>query len=163
MTRLLIGILILVVLLTNSAGAERELPSQTDLRAAYCIAIVQNAMEVFKPSSMDAESWVSPEDLAALRAEFAGTLRRLQLYLLPRMPHLELLGLATARQRAKEDLAQSERYSASCATKCKQSANKRASAEQRASAEVACGEKCRTEDPVRPRLKECYDLRWLPY
>lgn len=156
------GAIILLFLLASSVEA-KELPSQTDLRAAYCIPIVQNSIDVTRLLMTMLGSTVSTEDLTALLAEETDQLRRLQLYLLPRISHLEPLGLTTAMQKAKEDLAQSEQYGESCRAKCKQSVNQRASADKRASAERACWDKCIAEAPVRSRSKDCFDLRWLPY
>ena len=154
---------ILLFLLASSVAAQ-ELPSQTDLRAAYCIPIVQDALDVISPLLTLTDSAQLTEDLTTLVTEDTDNLRRLNLYLAPRIPHLEPLGLATAAQRAKEDLKQYEQHGKSCATKCQQSVNKqRVSEDKRASAEGACKRKCFAESPVRSRFEECHDLRWLPY
>ena len=157
---------IILLLLCASSVTAGELPTETDLRAAYCIPILQYSIDFLKSlSTTDLPSSVSPEEITAGLAENTSGLRRLQLYLVPRISHLELLGLTTAMQTAKEDLKKAEQYVESCTTKCNQSANKdkRASAEVRASAQGACWNKCTAENPLRSRLKECHDLRWLPY
>ena len=148
--------IILLFLLASSVAAQ-ELPSQTDLRAAYCIPIVRNALDVLGPPLPYPEFAESTKAHTAALAEMTDQLRRLKLYLVPRISHLELLGLTTATQRAKEDLKQFEQYVKSCETKCKPSTNKRASTEG------ACWNKCIAENPLRSRFKDCHDLRWLPY
>jgi hypothetical protein len=155
-----VGVMILLWLLASSVEAG-ELPFETDVRAAYCIPIVQNSIDVVRllmtdPIMTDPEFTESTETITAALAGMTNQLQRLKLYLVPRISPLEPLGLTTAMQRAKEDLAQSEQYGKSCQTKCKQSANKRASAEG------ACLDECIAEDPVRSRFKDCFDLRWLP-
>jgi hypothetical protein len=149
------GAMILLFLLASSVEAQ-ELPSETDLRAAYCIPIVQDLMDKTRSFMTGPEFTQSTEALTAALAEITNQLRRLKLYLVPRISHLEPLGLTTAIQRAKEDLKKFEQYGESCHTKCKQSVNKRASAE------VACIYKCNAENPLRSRFKDCFDLRWLP-
>lgn len=155
-----VGAVILLFLFASS-GAERALPSEIDLRAAYCIPVVQNSIKVTK-SFIDADaeqsSTKSSKILEDTLAEHTEYLRRLQLYLLPRISHLEPLGLETAMQRAKEDLAKSEQHGKSCQTKCK------ASAKQSFSKEIDCIQKCAQAHPLWPRLSVCSDhLRWLPY
>jgi hypothetical protein len=148
------GTLLLVVLLASSVAA-LELPSPIDLRAAYCTPIVQNQIVVVQPLTTMPDF---AAEGAVLLAEAKDNLRRLQLYLLPRISHLEATGLNVAIQRAKEDIAKSAQYTKACQATCQQMAH------PTASAELACLDTCvKREDPARTRYKECEDLRWLPY
>jgi hypothetical protein len=145
-------------MLASSAGA-RELPSEADLRAAYCLPIVQYLTDVMRPLATDPvikESEVH-QDIVDIIAEHTEGLRRLRLYLLPRIRHLDSLGVATALERGEEDRDKLAQYDTTCKTKCKPLARKSASSER------ACRQQCNAESPLKTRLDACFDLRWLPF
>jgi hypothetical protein len=151
-------VIIILLMLVSSAEAE-QLPSEVDLRAAYCIPIVKHWISVLRPLATDPdlkESGVQ-QVIAEITAEHTEQLRRLQLYLLPRITHLESLGVTTALKRGEEDRDKLEQYRMTCKTKCKPPANKLAPSEGE------CIRKCNAENPLKPRLDACSDLRWLPF
>lgn|SRR5262245_33726037 len=97
------------------------------------------------------------QDIADIIAEHTEELRRLQLYLLPRIRHLESLGITAALKRGEEDRDKLVHYGTTCKTKCKPLARKSAASES------TCIQKCYAENPLKPRLDACSDLRWLPF
>lgn len=147
-----------VFILVSSAWA-RELPSEVDLRAAYCIPIAQHWVSDLRPLATDPTiKEPGQEDLANLIEDFNEILRRLQLYLMPRIRHLDSLGLTTAMKRGQEDRDKLVQYNATCSTKCKPLKNKKPLASW-----TSCLDKCHAENPLKSRLEACSDLRWLPF
>jgi hypothetical protein len=160
--------IMILLMLVSSAGA-KELPSEVDLRAAYCIPIVEYWISVSKPLAIGiVREGSRVQQLASeITAEQTEQLRRLQLYLLPRITHLESLSVITALKRGEEDRDKLEQYHTTCETKCEPPANKPASSlterAERVLSKVECIRKCRDENPLKPRLDACSDLRWLPF
>jgi hypothetical protein len=134
----------------------KDLPSEIDLRAAYCIPIVQHIVSLL--NGLDREFGPSPPSPA--EAELRADLRRLQLYLLPRLPHLELLGVVTAQMRAKEDLASLDAFAETCRAKCRHLQD---TPSGRKPSRSSCFEKCQGTHPANTRIKACSDFDWLPY
>src|SRR5262245_7074899 len=113
-----IGPLIPMLVWTSLAHA-RELPSPTDLRAAYCIVLLKDDNSGFRRSSGNV---TDPELKAAVQhrlAEIETGLRRLQRYLLPRLPYLDLDRLTVAIQSAQKDAAQRSAHRKMCAAQCR--------------------------------------------
>ena len=81
------------------------LPDSTDLKAAYCIPIARS-------QSLLTVSEDTPEpfktNMTAIRDQGVVNLRRLQLYLLPRIPRLETMSLVAAAKSADEDMGRQE-------------------------------------------------------
>jgi hypothetical protein len=144
-----LGMVVIVLMLVSEAEA-RELPSEVDLRAAYCFPVVEHLVRMAKTSMAD-----DPALREQILAEVSENLRRLRLYLLPRLPHLEMLGLAAARRRGQEDVVKFEAYHQTCDSKCNPLRYK--------PSWIDCTKKCSADDPFAPRLKTCSDLSWLPY
>lgn len=98
--RLCIMSLVLFSSTPTSVNAQ-VLPDSTDLKAAYCIPIARWA-------SLTTVGEDTPEpfktSLTAIRDQGAVNLRRLQLYLLPRIPQLETMSLVGAAKSAEEDM-----------------------------------------------------------
>jgi hypothetical protein len=150
--------MIAILIFASNVGAE-QLPSEVDLRAAYCIPIVAHWISVWGRLANDPvmkESGVQ-QDIAKIIAEHNEDMRRLQLYIVPRIPHLEWPGMSGALKRGREDRDKLEQYNATCETKCKLPANKSVSLEE------ACRGKCYKENPLNHRVSTCSDLRWLPF
>jgi hypothetical protein len=150
---------IIILLILASSVEAQELPSEVDLRAAYCVPIVKYWINVFKPMATDPVMQEAGlhQDIVEILTKYNEKLRRLRLYLLPRFEHLESLGMTAALKRGQEDLEKLEQYSTTCKAKCSPIARKSASSEE------VCMKKCHAENPLKPRLDACSDLRWLPF
>ena len=153
------GVIVIVLLLVQSAAA--ELPSESDLRAAYCIPIVRHVISVFRSVEKDLRDFLSNEASNALLQgiqESSADLRRLQLYLMPRLPYLAPTGLTVAMKQAEEDLASLDAHAKqTCRPKCHHLLKKSVQAES------SCTEKCMLDHPAHSHRQRCSDLRWLPY
>jgi hypothetical protein len=147
------AILILFLLASNIEA--QELPSEVDLRAAYCLPIVQHDIHFFTSATREEQD----PDVKAfydkkLIPRLTEDLRRLRLYLLPRLHHLDSVGITIAIQRAKADLAKHEADWKTCTATCDQGSN---------ALYVSCVSACKTDPTFDIRLKGCADLRWLPF
>src|SRR5262245_53064607 len=130
----------------------RSLPSEVDLRAAYCIGVTQPQVEDLRPLANDPEI---PEEARMLIAEVieevTGRLRRLRLYVLPRIPYLEHDGMAIALKRGQEDWSSHERHVHQCAAQCPSLATRNVEARS------ACEKRC-AESPFTIRFQPCDKL-----
>jgi hypothetical protein len=145
----------LLLTLVSSAGA-RVLPSEVDLRAAYCLPVVEDLIRVLAaPSPFPSPPDVQAELDAGVR-EGQEVLYRLRRYLHPRLLRLDLSSLLATRQAGEQDLRQAEGYDQTCKVTCSQR-------HQKYLAQAACRDQCTAANPYRQRFKPCFDLTWLPY
>ena len=150
------AIMILLMLVRSTVARER--PSEVDLQAAYCIPIAQHSLHMlrsFKRNVQFPDIKLAAEKAIAGRAE---DLQRLQRYLVPRMPSLDLLEVEAAGKRGEEDLKKVAAYVETCKPKCKPLSNK-----PPAALWTACIEQCKAGNPLTPRMQTCSELGWLPF
>ena len=151
--RTIAALLVLTLALPLSAIAGDTLPSETDLRAAYCLPYVKHVIDILQSTNISSSSPEVPE-LTKVIADTQYALRRLQLYLFPRLRHLDKTGLTINVNQAWEDMAQLTPLNNACTAKCKPIANK--------PGWQPCMNTCRGESPIYKRLKACTELSWLP-
>ena len=151
--------IVMVLMLVSNARA-RELPSQVDLKAAYCIPIVKDYVSSLtsniKSISPEAYSQLPPElqELTAKTlSEGTANLRRLQLYLLPRIPYLDLFGLEAATKSGQEDVVRQAEQGKICGAKCQNEFN---------FTDQPCFVQC-IASSLTTRMGTCHDLSWLPF
>ena len=97
MSRLIFMLLISPAL----AIAQGQLPSDVDLKAAYCIPIARFASQITESENLP-ESFRN--SLRDSKDKGAVNLRRLNLYLIPRLSQLDAMSLIGASKSAEEDL-----------------------------------------------------------
>lgn len=154
------------------AQAQVQPPNPTDLHAAYCIAVLQDTAgrareglaelqppknEPPEPPAMrDAREKALASGQSALD-EVLACLRKIRLYLVPRIMYLDPTGLVAASTAAKEDLARLSKAADSCTNRCI------------AKGDLSlCTTACmRQEMPDLPGLqkkwKSCSEPDWLPF
>ena len=109
-----------ICVIAHASNARSEqLPNETDLKAAYCIGALQNSIAGLNamPTSQSATDDVK-KYFAQAREKLDTDLRRLQLYLLPRLTYLDAAGIALARIRGDEDAIRSISDMAGCLPGC---------------------------------------------
>ena len=130
-------------------------PDNTDLKSAYCIGVEQQvvanaeAMQNSLPASAVKYAQEASRDAH-------DRLRHLQQYLMPRLPYIDPIGVAAARQRGTDDYAFlfNDPQTAACSTRCMQQSQTKDQLQQ---CTVACA-------PERlPRIWQCSNLSWLPF
>lgn len=92
---------LLLTLVGVSAQAQVQMPTPIDLRASYCIALLQESspvLEVFIRENPAAKASMSP-----LLETSKNNLSRLQNYLVPRLSFLELNAISSARNQYASD------------------------------------------------------------
>jgi hypothetical protein len=146
--------IVILLMIASSVGAG-ELPSEIDLRASYCIPIVQHFISYARSNIPDEEDPKIRATKQEVLTETQADLRRLQLYLFPRIPHLDKAGVAAAMTRADEDWVKSGKHGKACSAKCAHLLGK--------DSWLSCHKPCTDNNPFHPRMKSCFDLSWLPF
>lgn len=96
-------IFVLLICPTLAMAQQIQLPNDVDLKAAYCIPIARFASETLVGENMPEHFKKSLQDG---KDEGAANLRRLRLYLMPRVSYLDTMSLVGAAKSAEDDLAQ---------------------------------------------------------
>jgi hypothetical protein len=175
---------ILMLLLTGSGIAqvpEPLPPTETDLHAAYCgevikveIGMLEKGLASWVSDEFTTPSAADSEELRAAKARLAdgkrtvraglesekAILRKLDLYLLPRILRLDPYGILAAQTAARDDLARVGSVALSCNSECPPSLE--------SGALKTCTTECTTRAmpdfaSIQKKLKSCQDLEWLPF
>lgn len=156
----LIGLLLAV---TNTYA--QRLPTDTELQAAYCIAIVDNHIHLFEAAVKDTITgqYSNSSNKAELRklaeqglAEANDRKNRIVAYLIPKANQIDVAGIAAARQRGDADVAYGNTQLVYiCSEKCKD-------LKDTASA-MACYQECAKQDERNKRMSRCSQIDWLPF
>lgn len=162
--------------------AMSSLPTETDLHAAFCtqalktlIAEGESSMRFF--SGPEYSTVPNPNDPPELRAskekaeasnkEMKATLeseramlRKIDLYLKPRILNLDPVPLLAAQRAAQEDWERIQSAVSNCQNKCPMSLS--------ADAATKCNNDCATQTmpdfpTVQHKMKSCLNLEWLPF
>ena len=96
------------------------MPTDTELHAAYCVAVLQRDVAVMQSAIEQAnryltESELKAADLPSELAENQSRLARFQLYIAPRVPFLEAYPLLESTRIAEADMRESRALLDSCA------------------------------------------------
>ena len=137
----------------------QSLPTDTDLRTAYCITVAKSQLIVTQ-QMLDGEPERSPAFAFVQKThkEQADLVNRLQSYLLPKLSGLHAEPLLLAAKRAVVDLDEGKAAASVCTRRCEPSLqNGRPT--QRWS---ACVDEC-LAGPLQTRLSRCRTPDWLPY
>jgi hypothetical protein len=142
------SVVVLAALMCAAPARAQELPNAVDLKAAYCIRLISEAGLATRKIQRELHG-ADPNLLRQVSEKgeaFAAVNVRLQAYLLPRMPSLEMLGVMAAANQASTDTRDMEKL----ADKCASDQSSPACQNQSASA-------------YSQKLKSCQDLSWLPF
>ena len=90
--------------------AKNSYPTETDLKAAYCIPILQNAIE----SMTKFEHY---PNLKNFSDKYKANLERVQFYLIPRIDFIDPTAVMAATKSAELDLEERKRISKFCSAK----------------------------------------------
>jgi hypothetical protein len=144
---------------TVHSQEQTQPPSDTDLKAAYCMGVVQGQIDIFQSAFPSLASGGADVPQGALNGwrEYNDRLTHLKSYLFPRLPYLDPTGLLVARNRAQQDMQQLQAPDAlACSQKC---------ANVTSSGAIEEAKRCLLScNPERlPRIWACNDLSWLPF
>ncbi|AXF14572.1 hypothetical protein CUJ87_09290 [Paraburkholderia caledonica] len=141
------------------AFAQDAPPTDTDLRASYCMAVIReeqaNTKAMFPQVETDRAS--IPQPIVKSWTEAADRLNHLTLYLLPRTQYVDSTGLLAANSRGRRDAQKVESPEMmACAERCDETMRRGTPEELK-----ACLRPCDPE--MLPRVWACNDLSWLPF
>lgn len=162
----------------TTAFPQRPLPTDTELRAAYCVPVLQsdiadlrkllaevdNSIERIQDTPLEIRQQVlktlqeSKRDLPQKIAERESALNRVQLFILPRMRYLDTSALLGATQRGASDIQQWATVTSKCARQCRQRSTDEATSDQYSSCLKTC-----TSGDLEIRLSACRNPTWLPF
>lgn len=138
----------LAAILINASAQADPLPSQIDMKAAYCIQVTQDGInDLSIPNSNET---AGQKQLVAEVLEKANSnLRHLQRYLVARMQYLDPLAITAAKQQAIDDRTLRVKDLTTCGEPCisKQ--------------DLACMKNCSAS--VNAKAPNCSDLSFLPF
>jgi len=175
----MLGFCVLAVLCFATASfAQRPLPTDTELRAAYCVRVLQSDitnLHSLRTQTDDADARINElppdlrqrvlqilqetrRDLPRKISERETALNRMQLFILPRMGYLDNTALLAATQRADSDLQESAVVGSRCARECSNPTKGDVPDDARASCLQAC-----MGDGLQSRLETCRNPKWLPF
>jgi len=128
----------------------QQIPNDIDLRAAYCLPIVNEQVAVFGQPSGTPQPPQAERAIKDMASDAQGRLDHLKRYLLPRMPYLDATALAAAAAQGKDDSQRAQQDSAQCLASCERDANPK-----------QCLTSCETDTLVK--VRRCTKLGWLPF
>jgi hypothetical protein len=151
-------------------NAQTMPPNETDLHASYCIEVNNSYVDYSQTalSTLNNEPPSAVKD-EALKASLAASnainanLRKLQLYLVPRLSYIDPLGLLGASGAAKDDLARIRSATSMCEDKCPTP-----NTSEGIDAYTKCVSECAARTipdlaSIQKKLKSCSELDWLPF
>src|SRR4051794_38100614 len=98
--------LLYVMACGDSAAADLREPTDVELKASYCIAMLQEQLR-----EIDTTFPAQNEDVRELKNKNIHASNRLRAYIVPRVPYVDPAGLMAARAQAVRDLKESNRVS----------------------------------------------------
>jgi len=184
-----IGALLLACGTVRVAVAQDTVPTDAELRSAYCIPVLQSEIKMLSDAVASMDRWRSQNDQSfqqnppspdvqnQLRenqkqylestekvregiARRKSTLNRLQAYLLPRLMHLDPMAIALATKRGDADVQGLHDMSHRCGSQC--GISDQIGGPDPDDKAKACFASCSDKDLVA-RLKACSTPTWLPF
>lgn len=153
-------LLALVLLLTAVSVAAQILPTDVDLRTAYCLRVKQRQtllmneiLGSYVPGSPAYE--VSQK----VMREHASEIHRLQSYLVPRVSSLDATGLIAATNRGDADMNELASNPPACPDNCGQYVENGRPTDKWS----ACMDACLANVPAHARVTACKKVDWLPF
>lgn len=156
------GIASLAAILPRAEG--QQLPTDNDLRAAYCLAYQEDALRLGTTALADLEKDASTKSGVPKSTvdEFRADVRqqeqrvaRLRSYVLPRLNYLEPLAMTVALRRGKEDAQRFGNEWMKCINDCLSSTDLKRAVD-------VCTKRC-SQGEQFDRIQSCRNLSWLPF
>ncbi|SAK77628.1 hypothetical protein AWB81_03748 [Caballeronia arationis] len=133
------------------AQQQLQPPNDVDLRAAYCVPIVRNQVDIYQNAMTEPPSNSQVDQaIKKLAADAQQNLARLQRYLVPRMPYLDSTALLAAMAQGKDDSQRALTEATQCMATCQNKPNP-----------MQCMNACTTD--TMQRVRRCSQLDWLPF
>jgi hypothetical protein len=140
----------LALIAACTAAQAQQLPSAIELRATYCVAVLQFRLALFNSMPPDTPAEIQ-SGIVEEKERASANLRRLQGFLAPRVPHLEPASLALALDAGDQDAEHAAQEAARCVDRCADEGDA-----------GACLHECREQSAVMTRVQMCDDTSWYP-
>jgi gamma-glutamyl:cysteine ligase YbdK (ATP-grasp superfamily) len=146
---------------TSLAGAQtRLMPSDVDLKSAYCLKVKQLQQDFINSTAAAATSESEGHQmLRKMARDHNSDVNRLQSYLLPKISSLDVTALIAATNRAEADMKEVAETSNVCSPKCSQFIENGTLTNKWR----ACMDSCDAEYPAKGRVYACRSVNWLPF
>ena len=152
----------------TGVAAQQQTPSDDELHCMYCIEVIRAEIDLQHHMIAAADEAAGSSEEPAMReqwiktsaellqglANLEGVLYRLQSYMLPRIPSLDSLALASAIRQGDADFQESKLVANRCAVEC-------AAPQVANEASQACNASC-GNDALLTRVTACQSPTWLP-
>jgi hypothetical protein len=150
----------LMLAATAASPQSMQLPTDVDLKSAYCLRVKQNQAGYINGIANN-EPRDSPafEMVQKMARDHAADVNRLQSYLVPRITSLDPTGLIAATNRADADFKENVASGEACTPKCRQYTTPVLDSGKWS----ACFEGCAAEYPAHVRVNGCKVVNWLPF
>jgi hypothetical protein len=153
---------------TGVAAQQQQAPSDDELRCMYCIEVIRAEIDLQHHMISAADEAAGSAEVPAMReqwiktsaellqglANLEGVLYRLQSYMLPRIPALDSLALASAIREGDADFQESQLVANRCAVECDAP---HVTNESSQACSASCG-----NDALLTRVTACQSPTWLP-
>ena len=155
MSKLLTGLFVALLcgIVAHQAHAQ-QLPSPIDLKAAYCIPVVNHSIALYA-NNLSSDNSPLAELQRKHHSELTSRRRRLNLFLMPRIDSLDSSSIVVALSRGKEDVSKLSEIQRVCDLKCGNVGN--------LDKQFDCREQCGGEYDAVKQIRTCNDLSWLPF
>lgn len=156
--------------LKTPGGSTVQIPSDSELKAFYCVAVVKSWLHTddaqIQTTEFDLDKETDPKKKPLWdrflqisnkgRAEDADIFNRLQSFINPKISYLEPRALSSAYKRGEADVIANNNsgISEQCIAKCK---------DQGRNQNMACVKSCLETDPLWRRVVQCRSLEFLPF
>jgi len=162
------ALMIATVSAATSVPGQQRAPSADELRSMYCVEVMRAEIDLQHHLISAADAAAAGAATPALRQQWIDTSAelltglaslervryRLQTYMLPRIPALEPLALATAVRQGATDFEESRAVAERCAVECNPQ-------QDQSAPPPACSASC-GNDSALSRVSACYKPEWLP-
>jgi hypothetical protein len=145
--------LVVFAMLSSNIYAQKLIPNNVDLRAAYCISSANEFVSLLSSivSNFSKEPLAAREMVNKHLVEEQNKLKRMQGYLIPRLKYLDNEILLIASNQYTVDRNEMNK----CLT--------RNNCESKNANLANCSKVCEVESGVGDKLGQCENLAWLPY
>jgi len=157
--KLLRGVLAVAasVLALGAAHAQVRIPTDIELKAAYCVKVVQGQIALYQslPQISQEGEKIKADSIRAAEDR----LNRLKLYVMPRMSVLDPTAMLAAMKRGETDFATKtdDAVDETCDKTCQFKAKPGGES-------ARCFSDCLAlHDPRVARLQSCANINWLPF
>jgi hypothetical protein len=149
----------LLLVCTSSGAQTRMMPTDADLKTAYCITVVKKNIQMLTKNPEPPHGF-HYRMIQELLGERQTELNRLQSYLVPKISSLEASGLIAATKRAEADIQEQVVANEQCSKRCESPPEPNSMPGKQW---AACMTACAAESPASVRVTSCRNINWLPF